>query len=71
MLLVHDYYLATGNLQMIGTYIKEMKPTNQHGEFRYFYPDGTIKAIYDYTYGIINGELKRFYHNGRYHLDLL
>lgn len=64
MLTVHDFYLSTGNKQMIGTYIKEMSPANQHGVFQYFYSNGNTKAIYDYRYGIIHGELKRYYQNG-------
>jgi antitoxin component YwqK of YwqJK toxin-antitoxin module len=62
---VHDYYLSTGNKQMIGTYVKEMKAANQNGRFQYFYENGSIKAIYDYQYGIIHGELRKFYKNGQ------
>lgn len=65
MILVHDYYLENHAVQMVGTYIKEMKPSNQHGRFKYFYPNGNIKAIYDYQYGIIHGELERYYNNGQ------
>lgn len=64
MLTIYDYFLSTNHTQMIGTYIKEMKPSNQHGRFQYFYSDGTMKAIYDYRWGIIHGELRRYYRNG-------
>ena len=64
LILVHDYYLESGTIQMIGTYIKEMKPTNQHGRFKYYFPNGNLKAIYDYKHGIIHGELMRYYNNG-------
>lgn len=49
---------------MIGTYHGEMKRSNQTGEFKYFYPDGNVKAIYDYNGGVIDGSLKKFYPNG-------
>ncbi|MBD3638491.1 MAG: hypothetical protein HUJ25_14155 [Crocinitomicaceae bacterium] len=63
-LLVHDYYMSTGNLQMIGTYIHSMKPANQHGKFHYYYENGNLKAVYDYYLGIIHGELHRYYKSG-------
>ena len=64
LILVHDYYLENHAIQMVGTYIKEMRPSNQHGRFKYYYPNGNLKAIYDYRYGIIHGELARYYDNG-------
>jgi antitoxin component YwqK of YwqJK toxin-antitoxin module len=64
-LTVHDYYLSTGNYQMIGTYMKEMKSPNQTGVFQFYYPDGTRKAIYNYHHGQIHGELRRYYRNGK------
>lgn len=64
-IIVHDFYLSNGNIQMIGTYHQEMKPANQNGRFQYFYPTGTLKAMYDYKWGIIHGELKRYYRNGQ------
>jgi antitoxin component YwqK of YwqJK toxin-antitoxin module len=74
MLVVHDYWISTGHLQMVGTYRHEMKPNNQHGRFHYYYENGTLKAIYDYHLGIIHGELKKYYRNGNIksieHFDL-
>ncbi len=65
ILTVRDYYLENGNLQMIGTYHKEMKRSNQTGEFKYFYPDGKIKAIYEYKDGLIDGSLQKYYKSGK------
>ena len=64
IILVHDFYLSTDNKQMIGTYIREMKPSNQYGKFEYFYEDGMRKATYHYQHGIIHGKLERYYKNG-------
>ncbi len=64
ILLVHDYYLENGSIQMIGTYRGQMKRSNQFGLFKYFYPNGNLKATYEYQGGLVNGYLKRFYENG-------
>lgn len=65
LLTVHDYFLSTGNKQMIGTYIKEMKPSNRNGEFLYYYENGSIKSTYDFYYGILHGEIRQYYENGQ------
>jgi antitoxin component YwqK of YwqJK toxin-antitoxin module len=64
VIVVRDFYLSTGIKQMVGTYLYEMKPSNQNGRFHYYYPTGNLKAIYDYKWGIIHGELRRFYKSG-------
>ena len=67
MLKVLDYYLESGELQMVGTYHREVGPFNQHGEFQYFYPDGTLKAVYHYNYGVTDGVIKKYFDNGQLH----
>jgi antitoxin component YwqK of YwqJK toxin-antitoxin module len=62
---VHDYYLSNGRMQMVGTYIKEMKPANRNGRFRYFYETGVLKSTYDFYYGILHGEVRQYYENGQ------
>ena len=64
ILLVHDYYLENGGIQMIGTYRGSMKRSNQYGEFKYYFINGNLKAIYEYQGGLVSGYLKRYYENG-------
>ena len=64
-ILVEDYYLESGNLQMIGYYKNEVKPGNQNGLFTFFYKNGMVKATYEYTNGLFDGKAKRFYENGK------
>ncbi|MFT4603130.1 MAG: antitoxin component YwqK of YwqJK toxin-antitoxin module [Arenicella sp.] len=74
ILLVQDFFLENGNIQMAGTYHGEMKRSNRTGEFKYYYTNGNLKAIYDYKGGLIDGERKKFYSNGNIksieHFDL-
>jgi len=63
-LLVHDFYLETFTIQMIGVYKNKVKPMNQIGEFRYFYKNGNLRALYNYKNGIMNGSSTLFYENG-------
>ena len=64
ILTVHDYFLENHQLQMIGTYKGELNRNSQTGVFKYFYPSGIIKAIYNYKGGLVDGDLKKFYANG-------
>ena len=62
--LVHDFYLDNDTLQMIGLYKNEISSNNQVGEFRYYYRNGNLRAIYFYKNGKFDGYAKRFYENG-------
>ncbi|MEX1003162.1 MAG: hypothetical protein WDZ35_13675 [Crocinitomicaceae bacterium] len=64
ILFVYDYYLDSQSIQMKGGYHKEMKPFNQHGRFEFYYPTGTLKAVYNYHYGLKHGKLQKYYENG-------
>lgn len=62
--LVHDFYLETFTIQMIGVYKNKIKPQNQLGEFRYFYKNGNLRAVYHFSKGMMNGESILYYENG-------
>jgi antitoxin component YwqK of YwqJK toxin-antitoxin module len=62
--LVHDYYLETFTIQMIGIYKGKVKPQNQTGEFKYYYKNGNLRAIYNFSGGYMNGESILFFENG-------
>lgn len=65
LLTVHDFFLGSNTFQMIGYYKgKDVNRRNQHGEFTFFYVDGSIKAVYNYSNGFYNGELKKYHPNG-------
>ncbi|MCB9224093.1 MAG: hypothetical protein H6582_07965 [Crocinitomicaceae bacterium] len=65
LLTVHDYYLSSGRKQMVGDYLKTLRPENRHGKFQYFYENGELKATYDFYYGILHGEIRQYYGNGQ------
>ncbi len=62
--LVHDFYLETFTIQMIGVYKKSIKPYNQIGEFRYYYKNGNVRAYYNYRDGKMHGTSILYYENG-------
>ena len=62
--LVHDYYLDLFTIQMTGVYWKQIKPSNQIGEFKYYYKNGNYRAIYNFKNGRFHGESRRYYDNG-------
>lgn len=62
--LVHDFYLETHTIQMIGLYKDKVQNMNQIGEFRYFYKNGKLRALYHFTNGIIDGKTQLYYENG-------
>jgi hypothetical protein len=62
--LVHDFYLETFTIQMIGVYKKSIKPYNQIGEFRYYYKNGNVRAYYNYKDGKMHGTSVLYYENG-------
>lgn len=62
--LVHDYYLETFSIQMIGVYKYKVKNSNQIGEFNYYYKNGNVRATYNYKKGKFNGTSTRYYNNG-------
>ncbi|MBI3135300.1 MAG: hypothetical protein HYZ14_11555 [Bacteroidetes bacterium] len=62
--LVHDFYLETFTIQMIGVYKGKIKPQNQTGEFRYYYKNGNLRAIYNFQNGMMHGASVLFFENG-------
>lgn len=62
--LVHDYYLETNSIQMIGSYKNTIRPYNQTGEFNYYYKNGKIRANYYFDNGKMTGNASLFYPNG-------
>lgn len=62
--LVHDYYIDIFTIQMVGVYKFQIKPSNQIGEFKYYYKNGNYRAIYNFKNGRFHGDSKRFYSNG-------
>jgi len=62
--LVHDFYLETFTIQMIGVYKYTVKNSHQIGEFNYYYKSGIVRARYNYKKGKFNGSSTRYYNNG-------
>ena len=63
--LIHDYYLESFTIQMIGVYKGKIKPQNQTGEFRYYYKNGNLRALYNFSGGSMNGESILYFENGQ------
>lgn len=63
--LVHDFYLETFTIQMIGVYKNSVKNSNQIGEFNYYYKTGIVRAKYTYKKGKFDGPSTRYYINGK------
>lgn len=62
--LVNDFFLDTRTIQMVGIYSQKIKPQNQIGEFRYYYSNGNLRAVYNFRRGVMNGTSTLYYENG-------
>lgn len=63
-ILVHDFYIETFTIQMIGHYKKSIRPNNQTGEFNYYYKNGNLRASYNFLNGKMHGVSVLYYENG-------
>lgn len=63
--LVLDYYIENNSIQMVGHYKKKIRPQNQIGEFKYYYKNGNLRALYFYKDGFVHGKSILYYENGK------